>query len=358
MTAASERLLHLWEDKHVNIEPGMFAGSDTVKLMFPVEKLLKVSAHVTDTVYEEGKDFTHVPGSDEIKLLPGTRIPHYSEAELHPVESETLRLHPLPNANGIRNAVDDGYLLYNNWELFAENQVDIDYIAKNVDFKPVLPRQLDRLPVFRSKLAKGEPVRVTLVGDSISQGYNATKFIDRDPHMPCYIELVCNELTARCGSPVKLNNLALTGTGITRAQENKEKYFADQPDLMVIAYGMNNMWQMPVDEFIMHMEEVISEMHSVNPHTEYLVLTFMTGNPLWKPTVPGPDAVYADAMRKYVAEKNCHFALADVQKVWKMFLERKSFYDLSGNGVNHPNDYGHRIYASVILDMLLGDGYW
>ena len=41
-----------------------------------------------------------------------------------------------------------------------------------------------------------------------------------------------------------------------------------------------------------------------------------------------------------------------------MFLERKSFYDMSGNGVNHPNDYGHRIYATVILDMLLGDGYW
>ena len=47
-------------------------------------------------------------------------------------------------------------------------------------------------------------------------------------------------------------------------------------------------------------------------------------------------------------------ALADVQKVWKKLLERKDFYDLSGNGVNHPNDYGHRVYASVIFQLLSG----
>ena len=354
----NQYLLPLWDGRHVNWEPGMFAGSDTVKLMFPTETLISVTDHTTGTVFEAGKDYAHVAGSAEIKLLPGSRIPSFTDADLHPVESEKLRLHPLPDANGIRNAVDGGYLLYNNWEFFAEHQVDIEYVAKEVDFHPALPRQPERLPDFRCKLAKGEAVRVTLVGDSISQGYNSTKFIDRSPHMPCYIELVCNELNKRCGSPVVLDNLALTSTGITRTQENKEKYFADKPDLMVLAYGMNNMWQMPVDEFIMHMNDVIGEMHDVNPHTEFLILTFMTGNPQWKPTVPGPDAVYAEAMRKYVAENNCHFALGDVQKVWRMFLERKSFYDLSGNGVNHPNDYGHRIYATVILDMLLGDGYW
>jgi hypothetical protein len=26
--------------------------------------------------------------------------------------------------------------------------------------------------------------------------------------------------------------------------------------------------------------------------------------------------------------------------------------DISGNGLNHPNDYGHRIYADVILKTI------
>ncbi|MCI5778712.1 MAG: SGNH/GDSL hydrolase family protein [Lentisphaeria bacterium] len=355
-TSENSTMLHLWDGNQVNLESGMFAGSDVVKLMFPAEKLLGVTSHVPGTVYEEGRDFTHAPGSAEIRLVPGSRIPYFPESALHPTEN--LRIHPVPDANAIRNAVDGGYLLYNNWEFFTEHQVDISYIAKNVDLHPALPRQLDRLPRFREKLAKGEPVRVTLIGDSISQGYNSTKFIGREPFMPCYMELICNELQFKTKTPVNLQNLAITSTGITRAQENKDKYLPNRPDLLAVAYGMNNMAAMPADEFIGHMDDVIAESRAANPHTEYLIITFMTGNPLWKPTVPGPDAVYADAMRKYVAGKDCHFALADVQKVWRMFLERKSFYDLSGNGVNHPNDYGHRIYASVILDMLLGNGYW
>ena len=57
---------------------------------------------------------------------------------------------------------------------------------------------------------------------------------------------------------------------------------------------------------------------------------------------------------KHVPTCHCCGTVDDVQKVWKKFLERKDFYDLSGNGVNHPNDYGHRIYASVLLHLLAG----
>ena len=58
------------------------------------------------------------------------------------------------------------------------------------------------------------------------------------------------------------------------------------------------------------------------------------------------------------ADGGRNIALADVHKVWRKFLERKSFYDLTGNGVNHPNDYGHRIYASVVLELLTGKKYF
>ncbi|MCA9034833.1 MAG: alpha/beta hydrolase [Planctomycetaceae bacterium] len=34
-------------------------------------------------------------------------------------------------------------------------------------------------------------------------------------------------------------------------------------------------------------------------------------------------------------------------------LKRKSDHDLTGNGVNHPNDFGHRIYAQVLSSLLL-----
>ena len=30
-------------------------------------------------------------------------------------------------------------------------------------------------------------------------------------------------------------------------------------------------------------------------------------------------------------------------------VARKDPYDLSGNGLNHPNDFGHRLYAQTIV---------
>jgi acyl-CoA thioesterase-1 len=39
--------------------------------------------------------------------------------------------------------------------------------------------------------------------------------------------------------------------------------------------------------------------------------------------------------------------------VWEEFLKRKKDADLTGNGVNHPNDFGHRVYAQVIAALLL-----
>ena len=41
----------------------------------------------------------------------------------------------------------------------------------------------------------------------------------------------------------------------------------------------------------------------------------------------------------------------EVNPGWRKLLERKDFYDLTGNGVNHPNDYGHRVYATVLAAL-------
>jgi hypothetical protein len=39
--------------------------------------------------------------------------------------------------------------------------------------------------------------------------------------------------------------------------------------------------------------------------------------------------------------------------IWTEFLERKHDWDLTGNGVNHPNDFGHRVYAQVLSTLLV-----
>ncbi len=50
--------------------------------------------------------------------------------------------------------------------------------------------------------------------------------------------------------------------------------------------------------------------------------------------------------------------LADVTSLWRDVLTRKGVYALTGNGVNHPNDFGHRLYAQVILSLLVDPLDW
>jgi amino acid permease len=44
-----------------------------------------------------------------------------------------------------------------------------------------------------------------------------------------------------------------------------------------------------------------------------------------------------------------------VTALWMAVVAKKSFMDITGNGVNHPNDYGHRLYAMLLASTL---GCW
>ena len=44
--------------------------------------------------------------------------------------------------------------------------------------------------------------------------------------------------------------------------------------------------------------------------------------------------------------------LAGYGVVWEL-MKNKHDLDLTGNGLNHPNDFGHRLYAQTILSVLI-----
>ena len=338
----------LWKNNTVFNETVMFAGSRCGKLMFRASRIIKVENLCTQTVYEAGKDFIHTPGTAEIILTEFSRIPAFTDDDIHPT-GDKVRLRPDPQTNAIDDAVDGGYLLFTESGWFAENQVDVTYQAVDIDLD--MPPQISKINRFRSSLAAAKKLRITLIGDSISVGSNATKFMKKPPFAPSYIERFTAYLQEKYHSEITLNNRAIGGTGIMMAENIKADYLGDRPDLLVIAYGMNDFFRTPVEKFLQTLQQIIDECRYVNPDTEYLVVSPMSGNPLWRYTQRGNDLIYADALRKFAATAHSDTAFADVNKVWQLFAERKGFYSLTGNGVNHPNDYAHRIYASVLQQL-------
>ncbi len=72
------------------------------------------------------------------------------------------------------------------------------------------------------------------------------------------------------------------------------------------------------------------------------------------PMLPNPDAIQAGIQGQYKAEllKLCKpgVALADIAGVHAELLKHKTYQDMTGNNVNHPNDYLARWYAQVLVD--------
>src|SRR5690606_7814638 len=118
---------------------------------------------------------------------------------------------------------------------------------------------------------------------------------------------------------------------------------ASQPDLVFIAFGMNDASQRrPPEEYKANTQQIMETIRAANADAEFVLGAGMTGNADWKHSAPELYPAYRDALAEHKGEG---VAVADVTSVWLDMLKRKRFTDLTGNGVNHPNDFGHRVYA-------------
>ena len=61
---------------------------------------------------------------------------------------------------------------------------------------------------------------------------------------------------------------------------------------------------------------------------------------------------YKEALAE-IAKEDAHSVYLDIQGVHTWLLERKNYESITGNNINHPNDYIHRIYAKMALEVLL-----
>ncbi|MGE3315659.1 MAG: SGNH/GDSL hydrolase family protein, partial [Planctomycetaceae bacterium] len=211
----------------------------------------------------------------------------------------------------------------------------------------------DQLPRTIKKLNARMPIKLFLSGDSISEGYNATKFTKAEPGCPAYGELVARGLEKHYGCRVDFTNFAVAGWNASRGlgQVIEKNLGAEKPDLVIIAYGMNDVFAKDAEKYQSTVREIMSTFRAQSPETEFVLVATMLGNAEWgMPMEQFP--LYRDALNELRGDG---VVLADLTAVWREFLKHKSFYDLAGNGVNHPNDFGHRVYAQTILALLVPD---
>lgn len=307
----------------------VLAGTDPGQLVH--HRLAKGSVNIRSTylpalpttvVYTEGKDFSVDYDTGQVRRLDGSRIPDYKLNSLY----------------GKKDFNHVNYPGFGNYKEF----VFVDYRWSDPIQWPVQARQEQFLPRTWTLLKAGQPLKVVAFGDSITAGGDATR-----PEL-IYWQQWLTGLRARYPKSQITGVNGATGgdTTVQGLARLEQKVLVEQPDLVLIAFGMNdqNIGSVPLDRFEANLSELVDRIRK-NTGAEVILLSSCLPNPNWHYT-SGKMPEYGRVTQKVAQAKGCAFA--DVLARWSAVVDRKKPEDLLSNNVNHPNDYGHWLYADVL----------
>jgi lysophospholipase L1-like esterase len=337
----------VWHASAIDADPLFFvqaagASAASAKLLLVPKENPRLVKATRDVSYEAGKDFTWEPGSREIVLTPESRIPFRTHAQV---------LLPPGSPDSIA-ATRDGkkHLLFGEGPFFHNQQVSAAYESAESWSGPVPAADAAGLSLTIERLAAKEPLKIVVLGDSISTGANASGVEGAPPGQLGYPDLVAEGLRQRFGGVVELTNLSVGGTNAGWGVGQMQAAVAERPDLFIIAFGMNDAsGKFSPSKYRKEIARMAAVMREACPDCDVICVATMTANATWQHAAP---KLYPAYLEQLLTLRQPGVAVADVTSVWTWIVDRKSALDLSGNGVNHPNDFGHRLYADVVLALL------
>lgn len=311
--------------------------------LFTPDKILSIKSATEEITYTEGKDYVFNPGTKILSLAKDTKIPFKTKEEMYPPAGAPQSIKAFRGGNT--------NLFFSEGRVFHDLQVVVTYTHTDA-WKGYTPNYAGKnLPAAVDKLKNRTPFTLLLYGDSISRGYNASGVTKAPPFMPSYGDLITLNLEAAYKTKINFVNLSVGGKTSQWGIDSISQVVKEQPDLVVIAFGMNDASRTtPAEQFAANVQKMIDEVRKSKPAAEFILIATMTGNPEWTKASPELYPQYRDALDKLCTKG---VVLADMTAMWTDLLKQKKFADITGNGVNHPNDFAHRIYAEVILGLLV-----
>jgi lysophospholipase L1-like esterase len=272
--------------------------------------------------YVEGRDFVVDYTAGALRRTAESRMPDFRTNILFGKEEFDHTQFP-----GFGNA---------KWFVF------IDYSYRTPNPWPVQAPQAQFLTRTRAKLTSGQPVKIVAFGDSITAGGEASR-----PEL-IFWNRYAKELRSRYpDARITIENGATGGDSTVQGLERLRSKVIDLcPDLVLIGFGMNdhNRGGVPVPQFQENLKQMIALIHN-QTGAEVILYSAFPPNPKWS-FGSHHMADYAAATEGVAREMAC--AYADVFDNWQSLAARKKPEDLLGNNINHPNDFGHWIYAQVL----------
>lgn len=350
----------VWYSREIYDESVVFIGEDaSARLLFEPQGSVIVRNYFLDKTYTEGVDY--VVEGKTIKRLSGGEMPFWKVDEyfrLQPNNSTVIGVNP---AETEYEFTDSRYLYYGEGTEMTSRQVAVSYRTNEL-YDGFMPKGCyDKTENVLKNIKEKKSGTILFYGDSITVGCNASGTIyggNVNPYLPSWAQLVANKISSFCNADINVINEAVGGwsakDGFVSFDKTAGKYSANA-DIFVIAFGMNDGKTAP-DVYKGLIEEMANKYLQKNP--DGLVVLVSPMNPNTQSLWVGNQTLFETSL-KQIAEERENIIVAEVGGVFRFFEERgKRTRDYLANNINHPNDFGVRVYAQVVLKSILGNNFF
>ncbi|HYH68630.1 MAG TPA: GDSL-type esterase/lipase family protein [Urbifossiella sp.] len=315
------------------------AGPPTARLAFPAAEVLEVVS----------ADRRHRFDRDSFTLSKdGLTLAFTATGPVPPIQLASVFVPKgSPQSYAARVGHPDQALVHRPGRWFHDRDVEVTYRRRDDKIAPA--GVVGSLPRTRARLTAGEAFTLGVSGDSISTGLDASALAKAAPNQPGYPDLVAAQLQATFDCRVALKNRAVAGWSVANGVQDVDKLLAEKPHLVIVAYGMNDVGRRDPKWFGDQTRAILDRIKAHDKAVEVILVAPMLGNGAWTATPRDMFPRYRDELRRLAG---AGVALADVTAAWELLLGHKHDLDLTGNGLNHPNDFGHRLYAQTVLAAL------
>ena len=270
-------------------------------------------------------------------------MPHFTWDEFYPTSKETS-----VSGNAFAGS-NKPYVVFSEGSYFHKNQVFITY-THTATTNLFTPQKSTKLTNFASKLKNGESVNLVFFGDSITAGGNASGRADTAPYTPIWSEMVRDSLMAKYPSAtINYTNTAVGGKETTWAiEELNDRVIVYKPDLLILAFGMNDGGK-TTEKYISNTKTIIDRVLAANPNCEIALIATMLPH---SETTYYKNQYLQEAALYELAKSYSNVDVIPMTSVHSSVLTQKRYFDMTGNNVNHPNDFLIRLYAQTVLQTI------
>jgi len=272
-------------------------------------------------VYAEGSDWVYENGG--IRRTPESRIPDFAKYTVNASSTGKFTFVESPR----------------NPPLIIGYDVYVDYLSP------------DAMEVIPSLNPGKSYQRVTCLGDSIAVGAHTISQFYFNSDANSY----CGLLRGFLGKSAQVKEYSVIDGELSGVQPKLQQYISEHPQLVIIAFGMNDhvfQGATGLSAFRLLLDQTVAELQSAG--IAVILVGFFQQNPDWVLEDPAQTVAYNEAIGDVALSHSVPFI--DAYNAFNRVQPESELIErLTGDFMHHPNNYGQRIYFSLLLPYFLSN---